>query len=100
MTHEPNSKLPEFPAAAESPWISYLTAAPVPVTHEHRPRALFLAAHPDDETIGASAALRRLPGAIVVYVTDGAPHDPRFRSSFTGSREDYVRARRCEAEAA
>ena len=63
-------------------------------------RALFLAAHPDDEAIGASAALNRLPGSIIVYLTDGAPHDSRFWSSFTGSREDYARTRRKEAESA
>ena len=63
-------------------------------------RVLFLAAHPDDETIGASAALTRGPGSIVLYLTDGAPHDLRFWSSFTGAREDYARTRRKEAESA
>jgi N-acetylglucosamine malate deacetylase 2 len=67
---------------------------------KERARALFLAAHPDDECIGACGALLRLPGSIVVYLTDGAPHDTRFWSSFIGSREDYARRRREEAESA
>jgi LmbE family N-acetylglucosaminyl deacetylase len=61
-------------------------------------RLLVLAAHPDDETIGASALLATFPSSAVVYLTDGAPRDPRF---WTGgpytSREDYARTRRKEA---
>jgi N-acetylglucosamine malate deacetylase 2 len=61
-------------------------------------RLLVLAAHPDDETIGASALLAKFPCSAVAYLTDGAPRDPRF---WTGgpytSREDYARMRRKEA---
>jgi LmbE family N-acetylglucosaminyl deacetylase len=61
-------------------------------------RLLVLAAHPDDETIGASVLLAKYPRSSVVYLTDGAPRDPRF---WTGgpytSREDYARMRRKEA---
>jgi N-acetylglucosamine malate deacetylase 2 len=32
-------------------------------------------AHPDDETIGCGAILRRLPLVRLVHVTDGAPRD-------------------------
>jgi LmbE family N-acetylglucosaminyl deacetylase len=34
-----------------------------------------IVAHPDDETLGCGAQLRRLKGATVVVVTDGAPRD-------------------------
>jgi N-acetylglucosamine malate deacetylase 2 len=61
-------------------------------------RVMVLAAHPDDETIGASVLLARLPDSIVIYLTDGAPHDPRF---WTGgsydSREQYAQTRQAEA---
>jgi N-acetylglucosamine malate deacetylase 2 len=103
MTSGPNSKLPRFGERAESPaWMRFVEpgAGPISPDSEHPARALFLVAHPDDESLGASAALARLPGSVVIYLTDGAPHDSRFWSSFTGSREDYVRARRREAEAA
>ncbi len=61
-------------------------------------RLLVLAAHPDDESIGASALLAKFPCSAVAYLTDGAPRDPRF---WTGgpytSREDYAKTRRKEA---
>jgi len=64
-------------------------------------RILLLAAHPDDETIGASAVLGRIPGAMVVYLTDGAPNDPQFRSPHvSGSRELYACVRAEEAASA
>jgi N-acetylglucosamine malate deacetylase 2 len=60
-------------------------------------RLMVLAAHPDDETIGASVLLARLPDSIVIYVTDGAPRDSRF---WTGgsydSREQYAQTRQAE----
>src|SRR6266404_5303516 len=61
-------------------------------------RLLVLAAHPDDETIGASALLAKFPCSAVAFLTDGAPRDPRI---WTGgpytSREDYAKTRRKEA---
>jgi N-acetylglucosamine malate deacetylase 2 len=61
-------------------------------------RILVLAAHPDDETIGASVLLARLANSAVAYLTDGAPSDGAF---WTGgrysSREEYARTRRAEA---
>lgn len=65
------------------------------------PRTLLLAAHPDDETIGASAPLNRLSDVIVAYLTDGAPRDPRFRSPHVhGSRDFYACVRAEEAASA
>jgi LmbE family N-acetylglucosaminyl deacetylase len=61
-------------------------------------RLVLLAAHPDDETIGASLLLARFPQTQVVYLTDGAPRDRRFWSpNAKGSREDYAETRRREA---
>ena len=64
-------------------------------------RVLVLAAHPDDETIGASAILGKIPGSSVVYLTDGAPKDAQFRSPHvSGSRELYACVRAEEAASA
>src|SRR6185503_10469386 len=62
---------------------------------------LLVVAHPDDDVLGAGALLARLPGARIVYVTDGAPrdgHDARAYGFATAA--DYAAARRCEALAA
>lgn len=63
--------------------------------------ALVVAAHPDDEVIGAGALMAHLPQAAVVHVTDGAPRSERDAraAGFAGWR-DYAAARRREAEAA
>jgi LmbE family N-acetylglucosaminyl deacetylase len=62
-------------------------------------RLLLLAAHPDDETIGASLLLARFPQTQVVYLTDGAPRDRSFWSpGAQGSPEDYAEMRRREAQ--
>ena len=61
-------------------------------------KPLFLVAHQDDETIGGSAVLHRLPGSTVVYLTDGAPRDPGLRSADPStSRQQYARTRWQEA---
>ena len=57
-------------------------------------RAVLLAAHPDDETIGATATLMRLHDVFVVYLTDGAPSDRKFWPATQKSREEYVLTRR------
>src|SRR5436305_11385417 len=61
-------------------------------------RIVILAAHPDDETIGASVLLSRFPQASVAFLTDGAPRDTRFWSAgVNGSRHEYAKTRRKEA---
>ncbi|MGH9514134.1 MAG: PIG-L deacetylase family protein [Terriglobales bacterium] len=61
-------------------------------------RILVLAAHPDDETIGASVLLSRFPQVFVAFLTDGAPRDTQFWSKgLCGSREAYAETRRQEA---
>jgi N-acetylglucosamine malate deacetylase 2 len=60
-------------------------------------RVLVLAAHPDDETIGASLLLSRFPQSTVAFLTDGAPRDTSLWSAGVhGSRDDYARTRKQE----
>ncbi|MFL6303637.1 MAG: PIG-L deacetylase family protein [Candidatus Sulfotelmatobacter sp.] len=61
------------------------------------PRTLLIAAHPDDETIGAGALLRRRPNIKVIHVTDGSPLNPgdALAAGFA-TRADYAEARRKE----
>jgi LmbE family N-acetylglucosaminyl deacetylase len=40
------------------------------------PRTLLIAAHPDDETVGAAILISQSPGIRVVHVTEGSPPDP------------------------
>jgi len=64
-------------------------------------RVVLLAAHQDDETIGASLALATLPNSTVVFLTDGAPRDTQLWSAgVLGSREEYAHLRAKEAEQA
>jgi len=61
-------------------------------------RIAVLAAHPDDETIGVSALLARLPQSAIVYVTDGAPRDRGlWPPGMACAREEYAEVRRKEA---
>lgn len=62
---------------------------------------LVLAAHPDDETLGASWLLSHGSGCHVAHLTDGAPASPALRSpQAPASREEYARLRGGEACAA
>jgi LmbE family N-acetylglucosaminyl deacetylase len=63
--------------------------------------AVIVAAHPDDEVIGAGALLTRLRQAMVVHVTDGAPRNSvDARAAGFAGWPEYAAARRREAEAA
>jgi LmbE family N-acetylglucosaminyl deacetylase len=64
-------------------------------------RVAVLAAHPDDEAIGASVLLARCESPLVIFLTDGAPHDSRlWPPDFKGSRIEYAELRRREARRA
>lgn len=59
---------------------------------------LIVAAHPDDETIGASWLMARLHATVhVLHVTDGSPRDLGDAcAAGCGTREGYARTRRAE----
>ena len=59
-------------------------------------RTLVLVAHPDDECIAFGALLQRMREPVVVFATNGSPHDPYFWQQY-GSREAYAGLRREEA---
>lgn len=65
-----------------------------------RPTLAIVAAHPDDETVGAAGLLLSAERAAVVHLTDGAPRDPRLRPTGQGDRAAYARLRREEAVSA
>jgi LmbE family N-acetylglucosaminyl deacetylase len=59
---------------------------------------LVVAAHPDDEVIGASFVLTHAKDAYVLHVTDGAPADPGLWSPLAPpSRSGYAALRRAES---
>lgn len=58
---------------------------------------VIIAAHPDDETVGAGGFLPRLHPPWIVTVTDGSPRNPSdAHAAGYQLREDYARARRQE----
>src|SRR4051812_10846276 len=65
------------------------------------PSIAIVAAHPDDETIGAGAQLLRWSNVSFVHVTDGAPRDLLdANAAGFAKRSDYALARRKEFLAA
>jgi LmbE family N-acetylglucosaminyl deacetylase len=72
--------------------------SPAALDNADVPRALLIAAHPDDETIGAGVLLARRPNFRIVHVTDGSPLNPSDAlAAGCPSRAAYGTARRREA---
>jgi len=70
---------------------------------EPEQRVVLIAAHPDDEVIGAGIWLSRFPSQAItiIHITDGSPRDlSDARNAGFRTREEYARARRRELEAA
>jgi LmbE family N-acetylglucosaminyl deacetylase len=62
------------------------------------PRTLLIAAHPDDETVGAAIHISQTPEIHIVHVTEGSPPNPDDALAVgCYTREEYARARRHEA---
>lgn len=68
-------------------------------TRSALPRTMVVAAHPDDETVGAGSRLPRLASARFVCVTDGAPRDGADAGRHALTPAAYAQARRVELEA-
>lgn len=89
------------PEADWAAWPGLGTLPPLQLELDHRSRVVVLAAHPDDEILGAAGLLRRVAGSgahlTVVWATDGEAAVPG--SDETAKRHLAVR-RRTEAAAA
>jgi LmbE family N-acetylglucosaminyl deacetylase len=74
-----------------------IQAPPFTDNPESHLRILLIAAHPDDETIGAGVLLSQAEGPAVVHVTDGSPINMAdARAAGFSTREAYMAARRDE----
>ena len=62
------------------------------------PRTLLIAAHPDDETVGAAIRISQTPDIQVIHVTEGSPPNPADAfAAGCSTRDEYAHVRRREA---
>lgn len=62
---------------------------------------MLVAAHPDDEAIGAAVLISRLPGCKIIHVTDGAPRNlADADAAGYATWEEYAAVRATESERA
>lgn len=87
--------------ASWRPWLARVAWAPLDLDRLIRRRVVVLAAHPDDEVLGAGGLLRRLADAggevVFVWATDGDASHP---ASTVFSRSELAARRREEARVA
>lgn len=75
-----------------------LTGAESPTAWLRANDCVILAAHPDDETVGAAWLLQHVPVCTVLHLTDGAPLDRSLcATDALRTRQAYARIRRMEA---
>jgi N-acetylglucosamine malate deacetylase 2 len=75
-----------------------LDGAEYPSSWTRANECVILAAHPDDETVGAAWLMQRVPVCTVIHLTDGAPLDPGMGvQDARRTREAYALLRRREA---
>ena len=81
----------------------YVAGKAMPYAVMDTSRIVLLAAHPDDEVIGAGIRMTRWSPRQVTFVhlTDGSPRDPKFaQAAGFASYEGYARVRRRELDEA
>jgi LmbE family N-acetylglucosaminyl deacetylase len=91
---------PSAPAAQELAGMALIGGLCAAASALPLPATMVVAAHPDDEAVGAGSRLPRLAQALFVHVTDGAPRDGIDAARHGLTPAAYAGRRRKELEAA